>query len=822
MGDISTTGRAAFRDFQADGIPSSGLNEPVKSEVRTFVDATQAGVDEAAAAAAEVAADLLVTSNTLGALGVRVDTLEDTQASGVITYKTYAELAARTDLPDGSTAFVSGADASTHTDPVVGGTVANVGAYRYSESPAGWERTGDTNDAALAVLKDAVGNQSRIYMFRPICVEPTVLKVPFFLYVSPAGVSTNVTPADSLIFTEVAYSEGSGDVGWRLWLDINDNTLHAETATSSAPTGGNENLLLLVTSYKGQVVGHNGAIVATTLPNENAFGRERIEDQPFLGTTYAAADITDSELIALGFTRGWENSFSKEPVLRAKLLTPRRGGWLYVRGYIQSTIEGDFGTPYATALDKDETVSTLTGMVQEASFNGDLAAAFAIWLDLTGKECDTIQFGPNVTPTGDVIVTGLQMAWSPRREIYVAIDDYPLPDEEIGARLRNLEAVAPPDKDPDILYPEVMWGIANVPISFYPENLVPYDALGGQAFSIDSRSSSSGALIYERHQASAGNMEIDPARCGATINMRASPSIGARTKARKTVTLTTASLSSFTGKSPKILMIGDSLVKSVGLVPELYEALVALGATPTFLGTINGVNGYEGGVTPRPCEGRAGNTFATYTYAETTLLVPADTAAYNALTDTQRASYNPFLVAAGGGEDANAPAYIRNGFKFDFGNYLTRFSYADPDIVFVNFMHNDIVLAADLATAIADVEEGIEIIASRIRLDVAAAKIVFTFQTTGYSGGLIGKWFEDAAVIRAAMQKVADLGDAEVYVLPVWAHQSRFVVWGTETETTAATESTPQLVRSDDDIHFREASMRQAAETHLRFIANHI
>lgn len=38
MGTISTTGRAVFRDYVTDGVPSSGPQSPVKADIRTWVD----------------------------------------------------------------------------------------------------------------------------------------------------------------------------------------------------------------------------------------------------------------------------------------------------------------------------------------------------------------------------------------------------------------------------------------------------------------------------------------------------------------------------------------------------------------------------------------------------------------------------------------------------------------------------------------------------------------------------------------------------------------------------------------------------------------
>lgn len=65
-----------------------------------------------------------------------------------IGFKTYAALAAVTGT-NGQLGAVFGPDAGTHTDPVVGGTVANIGIYRYSTSPAGWEWVSDGSGATV-------------------------------------------------------------------------------------------------------------------------------------------------------------------------------------------------------------------------------------------------------------------------------------------------------------------------------------------------------------------------------------------------------------------------------------------------------------------------------------------------------------------------------------------------------------------------------------------------------------------------------------------------------------------------------------------------
>lgn len=66
----------------------------------------------------------------------QIDALIAGQQAGQLVYRTWAELSAVTGSVGEGAQVLD--DAGTHTDPVVGGTVANAGQYVWSESPAGW------------------------------------------------------------------------------------------------------------------------------------------------------------------------------------------------------------------------------------------------------------------------------------------------------------------------------------------------------------------------------------------------------------------------------------------------------------------------------------------------------------------------------------------------------------------------------------------------------------------------------------------------------------------------------------------------------------
>lgn len=114
MGTIIDAFNSAWRDFVTNGVPASGAHKPDKAEIR--------------------------------AIGTLLEQEIEAAQEGLTVKATWAELSAIVGTRDGQPGRVAGTDAGTHTDPVVGGTVANEGNYSWSVSPAGWERVGDLID----------------------------------------------------------------------------------------------------------------------------------------------------------------------------------------------------------------------------------------------------------------------------------------------------------------------------------------------------------------------------------------------------------------------------------------------------------------------------------------------------------------------------------------------------------------------------------------------------------------------------------------------------------------------------------------------------
>ena len=109
-----------FKSIYADGPAGPGANQPSKERIR-------------------------------GELAPILETSIEAAVAGNMNAETWAILAANPGTRSLQPGSVPTTDAGTHTDPVVGGTVANSGSFRWSVSPAGWKRIGNFVDATSAM-----------------------------------------------------------------------------------------------------------------------------------------------------------------------------------------------------------------------------------------------------------------------------------------------------------------------------------------------------------------------------------------------------------------------------------------------------------------------------------------------------------------------------------------------------------------------------------------------------------------------------------------------------------------------------------------------
>lgn len=157
---------AAVWMLQLDGVNPQAIYDEAQiiADAGVAAAAAQTALAQGSAAAAQTAQSGAVAARVAAEVARDAAAAAAAEAqSSALTCATWALLSGLTGATAGTGAEVLDADTGTHTDPVVGGTVANAGRYSWSASPAGWRRIGDTGltakaDAvALAAVSESIG-----------------------------------------------------------------------------------------------------------------------------------------------------------------------------------------------------------------------------------------------------------------------------------------------------------------------------------------------------------------------------------------------------------------------------------------------------------------------------------------------------------------------------------------------------------------------------------------------------------------------------------------------------------------------------------------
>ena len=266
-----------------------------------------------------------------------------------ITYiaATWTALAAITGATAAVGASVRDTDTGTHTDPVVGGTVANAGVYSWSTSPAGWKRIGANYMTAASNVEAIAGTATDRSM------TPSADKAALDARL-PGLVGLGVSRAGSVVALldrtgRVAFDVDTAGDGWlkgrkivlspsvtasfearqRMYIGFygGSNSLNASDGASSP----------IDTYYPGFVL----------MPSSGL--------ESLAGSSYGAAPATGTK----GFTPGSTRERACVPVLRAMAYGPLAGSELVVdlAGWYGSSGQLDGLTSGTTAF------ANLTGNV---------------------------------------------------------------------------------------------------------------------------------------------------------------------------------------------------------------------------------------------------------------------------------------------------------------------------------------------------------------------------------------------------------------------------------------------------------------------------
>lgn len=165
--------------------------------------------------------------------------------------------------------------------------------------------------------------------------------------------------------------------------------------------------------------------------------------------------------------------------------------------------------------------------------------------------------------------------------------------------------------------------------------------------------------------------------------------------------------------TPKVLLLGTSITQAT--VDPIASKFAGYGVQPVFVGTRT-----NGGVNRG--EGRGSWQGGDYVYSvkdngHAPLPIGAEAQAMSLGNDTR----NPFIRVATGSDD---PADVKNGYVYDFGFYLQRFSayFSAPDIVKIELGPNDFIYQGN-AQGLINAKEAIRIIVKSIKAAVPECKI---------------------------------------------------------------------------------------------------
>lgn len=534
--------------------------------------------------------------------------------------------------------------------------------------------------------------------------------------------------------------------------------------------------------------------------------------------------ITDSYLNGIGITHAATMATLTAQQETYLLLTPDRGlykagDWIAVALFIKTadwssvnasrirllcfpdTGGGTQGNVVITGYEEIRTdLRRYNTVVQVPS---TITSLSRIWFEVTAP----------ASRTAAVYVTGFAGAVSPTRPGGVDWSDFdPYSELDHETRIGSLELVVGTGQtEPKLVVPSSFHLVEGRPLTLYRSGLSEFGRSNNFEIAFVGKKNGLPFVKYVDSQ-----IDLDGSRLSGPGFVYSRSKTATTPKWRRPVTFY-SSAATKTG-SPKILVIGDSLTEE-GTITTLKNKLVAAGLTPQFIGTYNDAGGTPG-------EGRASWEFSDFTRKYTEIFAgqptyPIDAtggdgvvttvAQYLALANNLRWKYNPFVRPTQAGDD---PALVKNGYVFDMAFYLTRFSFATPDIVMIALGTNDFNSNPD-ATSAANVAEGLQIMIGQIKAAAPSAKIGILFKDAHA---------EAFVAIKAAMQTYGGREAEGLFILPMFSVLDPYLSYGADGEVTInSTDSIGvQNLTQNDLTHPDSIGREQWAEMTFAFVMNRI
>lgn len=630
----------------------------------------------------------------------------------------------------------------------------------------------------------------------------------------PTGGSAFLSQASSTadvrrhVFDLAAFAGGASAAESIIEVDGND-----------APLTDTRDKVILAVSVNGKIVDDRGYPFAGDMPggavaNQFRYGK-LVDETPFIYPGDVPADVTDTDLNALGFTRGIRGVANSIVGAGGYLdENPRIGDFVVCRFFLHTTVAGQFGQPRLWHYESEPTASyvvpvllrEISSTVREYFYSGRITQADRLkWAVGTDNQANA----------SVVTIVGIQYHVGSDPSYWIGRNDYP---EPLGW-----------GSGADPLMSDELFMVSDRPLPLIPANGLAKRSLPAQAEITTLPILDLPAQPYFEAGRAADLYWLDPAAMSDNLRLTmrgddsAAHMVATRTAAVsvKTVPVEATAI--------KCIYFGDSLSNG-NFSPDLKALLAAWGVDITFYGTLaNDAGEYA--------EGRGGWSIANYVGmrqgAAWTSVVGAGTpaaSAYLAGDYVARFNTQPFLNNGTSGSAAPVvPGSLpllgggtASGFRFDLVNYRTRFALpTDIDIVLLNLWSNDMNLVP-ASDGLADVVAYYPVLLAEIRRAWPDAIILCWASAPGFVNNAEIRWRERRPALRAikAAIKTRQLaGDANLHFCSAWMHHTVRSSFDLAAGATDAVTGVNRAIVADD-IHTSRPADAQAHEAVAAAIIN--
>lgn len=649
------------------------------------------------------------------------------------------------------------------------------------------------------------------------------------------------------------YAASQGSTGNNIRRHVFDKSLYTGSAggmledcilevdDSSLPLRDSNRYVVLAVTRNGRLIDTRdytmvGDIPGGTVANSFAYGKQP-DYAPWIYPGSVAADITDSDLIAMGFTRGVKGAPNTPVTYGNYEAEPFEvGDYIVVRFKLYAEADGVFGNPTIYIYTSEQAVNAPIIPVMFRQINSKVREYYYAGKLTAGGNGKWAVGSNNSANASRVWVVGAQFYRGSQPGYWISSSDFPDPVDCAPLMADQLWAVSD-RKLP--LFPangmldralHVTAEIATTVVTDPDSGNTPLDAVP-QA-----------AQCYFDTVRNDGVIQLDPAHLSGeslTLTMRAEKALQSILTRVLPVNVRTVPLGSPT--NIKIGYFGDSHSASY-FVRYLKAYLNAWNIFPTFYGTLDNTIGDKSGETRQYGEGRGGwgiaNFFGTYQLIGgagsgnvwDTVLGPGSIAAYTGGDFTTRQRTNPFLN--NGASGSSAPVITdalpllgggtATGFRFDLVNYRTRFSLpTDLDFVLWEIGGNDQSQVGG-AAALTRIDALWPIALAEARRAWPDAHIIGWAGSTAVTNDADIRWTERRPLYASQINAVRDMvtaGDTKLHYVSTWMHHTVRSGYplnvGAVDALTGATRTT-----LSDEVHTYWPSRQQSLEALSACIAN--